>query len=106
MYDVVTQEIVGPYGKRFDWSVKVKMMGRPPPQSAQILVNELQLPMTNMEFLDKAKAGFARHFPTANLMPGLNKASERVVCCVTVTDRQADRQILTDRQTQVPPSTV
>jgi pseudouridine-5'-monophosphatase len=49
------------------------MMGRPPPQAAQILVDELELPMTNMQYLEKAKAGFTRLFPTASLMPGVKR---------------------------------
>lgn len=89
LYDVVTQDIVGPYGKTFDWSVKVKMMGRPPPQSSQILVDELKLPITNMQFLEKAKVGFAKAFPTADLMPGLMPGLKvhLLLCAVAVWER-------------------
>ncbi|XP_065840680.1 pseudouridine-5'-phosphatase-like isoform X2 [Oscarella lobularis] len=73
LYTEVTQEIVAPYGKTFDWDVKVKMMGRPPIQSSQILVDELELPITAEEYLQIAAERFAAAFPRANLMPGVEK---------------------------------
>ena len=77
LYTEVTQEIVAPYGKTFDWDVKVKMMGRPPIQSSQILVDELELPITAEEYLQIAAERFAAAFPRANLMPGETTPSSK-----------------------------
>ena len=68
----MTQEILDPYGKTFDWSVKSKMMGRSPMGAAQVLVEELQLPLTSEEFVDLSKEKLLQLFPSAPLLPGMN----------------------------------
>jgi pseudouridine-5'-monophosphatase len=50
-YTQVTQEIVGRFGKTFDWSVKSQMIGRPSLDSARYLVTALELPITPEEYL-------------------------------------------------------
>lgn len=52
-YTQVTQEIVGRFGKRFDWSVKSKMIGRPSLESARLLVAALELPITPEQYLSE-----------------------------------------------------
>ena len=55
-YTQVTQEIVGRYGKTFDWSVKSRMIGRPSIESARTLVAALELPLTPEDYLrERAK---------------------------------------------------
>ena len=68
----MTQEILDPYGKTFDWSVKSKMMGRSPMGAAQVLVEELQLPLTSEEFVELSKEKLLQLFPSAPLLPGMN----------------------------------
>jgi pseudouridine-5'-monophosphatase len=50
-YTLVTQEIVGEFGKTFDWSVKSNMIGRPSLESARYLVEALDLPIAPEAYL-------------------------------------------------------
>jgi pseudouridine-5'-monophosphatase len=53
LYTRATEQIVAPFGKVFDWSVKARLMGRDALTSARTLVNALDLPMTPQEYLDR-----------------------------------------------------
>ena len=77
IYTRVTQEIVKPYGKVFDWSVKSKMMGRSKLKAAEVLVEGLQLPLTAEEFVELSREKLMEQFPSAALLPGENLLSER-----------------------------
>ena len=68
----MTQEILEPYGKTFDWSVKSKMMGRGSLEAAKVLVEELQLPLTPEEVVKISQDKLLEQFPSALLMPGEN----------------------------------
>ncbi len=70
LYTECTQTILDRYGLVFDWSVKSKMMGRPPLVAAQVLVDELKLPMTAEEFHGELYGTLMEKFPDARLMPG------------------------------------
>lgn len=70
IYTRVTQKILEPYGKTFDWSVKSKMMGRGSLEAAKVLVDELQLPLTAEEFVKISKEKLLEQFPSATLLPG------------------------------------
>jgi len=50
-YTIVTQQIVERYGKNFDWTLKSKILGRRAIESAQIIVDTLELPITANEYL-------------------------------------------------------
>lgn len=50
--------------------MKSKMMGRPPLTAAQVLVDELQLPMTADQFHKELYGNLMDKFPDAKLMPG------------------------------------
>ena len=52
-YTQVTQEIVGRYGKTFDWSIKSRMIGRPSIESARYLIEALELPITPEDYLSE-----------------------------------------------------
>ncbi|XP_067043343.1 pseudouridine-5'-phosphatase-like [Acropora muricata] len=73
IYTRVTQELLDPYGKIFDWSVKSKMMGRSQIEAARVLVEELQLPFTAEEFGTMSTEKLWELFPTAALLPGVEK---------------------------------
>ena len=55
IYTEVTQQIVGEYGKVFDWSVKEKIIGRRSIQAAEIIVESLDLPISPQDYLDSRK---------------------------------------------------
>ncbi|XP_068733836.1 pseudouridine-5'-phosphatase-like [Montipora capricornis] len=73
IYTKVTQELLEPYGKLFDWSVKTKMMGRSNLEAARVLVGELELPFTAEEFLKMSGEKLLEQFPTAALLPGVER---------------------------------
>ena len=60
-YTQVTQEIVGRYGKTFDWSVKGDMIGRTALDAARYLVETLELPIAPEEYLREREAGLGAH---------------------------------------------
>ena len=62
--------MLDPYGKTFEWSVKSKMMGRSSIGAAQVLVEDLQLPLTAEEFVKMSKEKLMQQFPSAPLLPG------------------------------------
>lgn len=70
LYTECTQDILDKYGLKFEWSVKSKMMGRPPLVSAKVLVDELNLPMTAEEFHSTLYGSLMEKFPDAKLLPG------------------------------------
>jgi pseudouridine-5'-monophosphatase len=69
-YTEVTQEIVGRYGKTFDWSVKGQMIGRQALDAARYLVETLALPIAPEDYLAEREVGLAALMPTAEAMPG------------------------------------
>lgn len=69
-YTEVTQQIVGRYGKVFDWSVKSQMVGRPAIDSARYLVATLELPIAPEDYLREREGLLEALMPTAEPMPG------------------------------------
>jgi HAD superfamily hydrolase (TIGR01509 family) len=72
-YTEVTQTIVGRYGHTFEWSLKSRMIGKKAIDSARILVDALQLPITPEDYLRERESMLAALFPTAQAMPGARR---------------------------------
>jgi len=70
IYTEVTQQIVGEYGKVFDWSVKEKIIGRRSVQAAEIIVESLDLPITPQDYLDSRKNVLLEKFKDTAPLPG------------------------------------
>ena len=70
LYTRATQQIVGRFGKTFDWSVKKDMIGRPALDSARHLVAALALPISPEDYLAERDILFEELMPTAEAMPG------------------------------------
>jgi len=70
LYTQATQQIVGRFGKTFDWSVKANMIGRPAMDSARYLVAALGLPISPEAYLSERSVIFEELMPTAEPMPG------------------------------------
>lgn len=77
-YTQVTQTIVGEYGKVFDWSIKSQMIGKKSSDSARILVNALDLPITPQEYLEARESMLAELFPNAQPMPGAVRLTQHL----------------------------
>jgi HAD superfamily hydrolase (TIGR01509 family) len=72
-YTEVTQAIVGRYGHTFEWGLKSRMIGKRPADSARILVDALQLPITPEDYLQERQSMLAALFPKAQAMPGARR---------------------------------
>ena len=70
IYTETTQKVVSKYGKVFDWSIKKKIIGRRSIQSAKIIVESLDLPITPEEYLDLRKDDLIEKFKHSMPMPG------------------------------------
>ena len=70
LYTRVTQTILDRYGKTFEWSLKSRIMGRPPLVGAKMVVESLELPLDPQVFLDELHEKLDLEFPHASLMPG------------------------------------
>ncbi|KAJ9069149.1 hypothetical protein DSO57_1021551 [Entomophthora muscae] len=73
VYSEVTSEIVGRYGKEFTWELKSKMMGRVGSEAAELLVRELQIPLTAEEYLNERNQKHIAKFPTCRPLPGVER---------------------------------
>jgi pseudouridine-5'-monophosphatase len=69
-YTEVTQKIVSRFGKRFDWSHKINMIGRSPIESARYLVDALELPITAEQYLEERQGALDQVMSRAEPMPG------------------------------------
>ena len=79
LYTQATQQIVGRFGKTFDWSVKGNMIGRPALDSARYLVETLALPLTPEAYLEERAVIFEELMPTAAAMPGARELTDALV---------------------------
>jgi len=73
IYTRVTQQIVGRFGKTFDWSIKANMIGRDSRESSEYLVSTLDLPMTGAQYLQERDGLLRKAFPECEPMPGAEK---------------------------------
>jgi pseudouridine-5'-monophosphatase len=77
-YTQVTQEIVGRYGKTFDWSVKSRMIGRPSLESARYLVSALALPITPEDYLRERSSRLETLFRESPAVHGAERFTRAV----------------------------
>lgn len=77
-YTQATQQIVGEYGKTFDWSIKANMVGRSSRASAEYLVQTLALPISADEYLQRRRAILETLFPAAEPMPGARRLTDHL----------------------------
>jgi beta-phosphoglucomutase-like phosphatase (HAD superfamily) len=64
------KQIAARYGKVFDWSLKSKTIGRRAEESARIITQALDLPLTPDQWLEIRKSLLEELFPLSEPMPG------------------------------------
>lgn len=70
IYTEVTRAIVGRFGKTYDWDLKAQMIGLPAPESARMLVDALQLPITPAQYLAERAEISRDAFAACDALPG------------------------------------
>ena len=74
-YTKAHQILAARYGKVFDWTVKSRMIGLPAEDSAHVVLQALQLPLSVSEYLEERKQLLEKMFPQAEPMPGAVRLS-------------------------------
>lgn len=70
LHEKVNQKVAQRYGKTFDKNTKIAIAGRPTLDSASILVDTLQLPITAEEYLIERNQLLYPLYQTAKALPG------------------------------------
>lgn len=70
MYTKATQNIVGKYGKTYDWVTKSQIMGLTGVEASEKIVELLNLPLTSEEYFELAHKEYEIVMPDAQLMAG------------------------------------
>ena len=70
LYTEATNEVLREFGKVFDWPLKIELMGRSPVESARILLERLEVPLTPAEFLERERPILERLFRNVSAMQG------------------------------------
>jgi len=102
IYTDVTRAIVGRFGKTYDWNLKAKMIGRPAPESARMLVDALQLPITPEQYLAERAELAHDAFANCEALPGAEAlvrhlATHRVPLAVATSSGRALFELKTSR---------
>ncbi|CAK9193449.1 unnamed protein product [Sphagnum troendelagicum] len=74
-YTVVQEQILADYGKKFDWTLKAKMMGKKALEAGKILVQQTGLDgiLSPEDFIKRREAMLHDMFPDSDLMPGVER---------------------------------
>ncbi|CAO3669334.1 unnamed protein product [Umbelopsis vinacea] len=75
IYTQVTQDVLDKYapGKTFTWEFKSKLMGRIGHESAAMIVEHFQLPMTAEEYIEISSKIQEERFPFCKPLPGVER---------------------------------
>ena len=78
LHERVNKEVAQRYGKTFNQELKMAIAGRPTLDSAKILVETLELPMTPEEYLVERNKLLYSLYQTAKALPGTQKLTQHL----------------------------
>ncbi|CAL1598128.1 unnamed protein product [Knipowitschia caucasica] len=67
------QQVCSRFGRSYTWDLKSKVMGKKALDAAEVIRDELELPMSAEELLNETREIQERLFPLAQLMPGAER---------------------------------
>ena len=70
IYTEATRQVIAPYGKVFDWSIKADIIGRSSREGARHIVRVLDLPITPEDYLRRRRPLLEALFPQVREIPG------------------------------------
>ncbi|KAI5645750.1 haloacid dehalogenase-like hydrolase domain-containing protein [Phthorimaea operculella] len=73
LYSQAFQNILSRYGKNYTFELKMRLMGLQSHETAEMIVKELELPLTPEQFQAECTAQFAKLFPDCQVMPGVQR---------------------------------
>ncbi|XP_063152667.1 pseudouridine-5'-phosphatase-like [Candoia aspera] len=73
IYSAILKELFSRYGKTYTWKEKSQIMGRKEVEGVEILRKLFDLPLTSEEILRETEKEKREQFPTAALMPGVDR---------------------------------
>ncbi|GAB1600323.1 pseudouridine-5'-phosphatase-like [Argonauta hians] len=77
-YTDVFQQICSEYGKTFTRDIKEKQMGMRENDGIQLLIDELDIPLTVLQFQEKSNKLLRTLLPNAPVLPGVKKLVEHL----------------------------
>ncbi len=77
-YTEAIQHIAQRYGKKLDWELKSRMIGRQAVVAGQVFIDALQLPITTDEYIEQRDQILTRLFPKAEPMAGAQELTQRM----------------------------
>ena len=79
VYTNVTNDILKPFNKQFNWKIKSQMMGKHERVASEYLINELQLPISIDDYLQIRNQKQFEAWPYLELKPGALKLVKHLV---------------------------
>ena len=70
LYTQATQEVVGVFGKTYDFTLKRRIMGSGQKAAAEFIIRELEVPLSVDEYREQVERVLERLFLTTPAMPG------------------------------------
>jgi HAD superfamily hydrolase (TIGR01509 family) len=77
-YTTAHQAVAARFGKVFDWSIKSRMIGLRAQDSARVMIETLQLPISVPEYLEARKKTLDELFPLSEPLPGAVKLTQHL----------------------------
>ncbi|KAJ2954787.1 hypothetical protein O0L34_g3092 [Tuta absoluta] len=78
LYSQAFQNILSRFGKEYTFQLKMRLMGLQARETAEMIIQELDLPMTPDQFQTECKAQFVKLFPDCQVMPGVQRLIEHL----------------------------